>query len=325
MPSLRGHTRSASVPIILHLLMRLSLHYGTFNIGTATATETSRALPPPHLVVILADDLGFDDVSLHGNDQIPTPNIDALGYQGQILNRHYVAPMCTPSRSVLLTGKHTVRIGMQHSVIANPQPWGLPVEQRVLPQYLQELGYKTNLVGKWHLGMAWRAMTPTERGFDYFRGYLGAYIDYYGHHYNGSGMSGYDYRRNKEVDTESRGKYATDLITEHAMQVIERHDASKPLFLMVSHLAPHAGNSADPMQAPEEYVNRFLHIKDINRRIYAAMVTKLDESVGEIVEGLKRRNLLRNSIILFTADNGAPSLGEHANSGSNYPLRGVSG
>lgn len=305
--------------------MRLSLYYGTLNIATVH-TAASNDQPPPHIVLILADDLGYDDVSIHGNDEIPTPNIDALGYQGQILNRHYVAPMCTPSRAVLLTGKYMLRTGMQHHVISNPEPWGLPVKERVLPEYLRELGYSTNLVGKWHLGFAYRAMTPTCRGFDHFRGYLGGYVDYYGHNANVSGMNGGDWRRNEEVDWDgSRGEYATDTITRYAVDVIERHAAaSKPLFLMVNHLAPHTGNRDRPMQAPEEYVQRFAYIKDEKRRVYAAMVSKLDESVGDIVQSLRDRDLLKNSVILFSSDNGAPSLGEHSNRGSNYPLRGVS-
>lgn len=305
--------------------MRLSLYYGTLNIATVH-TAASNDQPPPHIVLILADDLGYDDVSIHGNDEIPTPNIDALGYQGQILNRHYVAPMCTPSRAVLLTGKYMLRTGMQHHVISNPEPWGLPVKERVLPEYLRELGYSTNLVGKWHLGFAYRAMTPTCRGFDHFRGYLGGYVDYYGHNANVSGMNGGDWRRNEEVDWDgSKGEYATDTITRYAVDVIERHaDASKPLFLMISHLAPHTGNRDRPMQAPEEYVQRFAYIKDEKRRMYAAMVSKLDESVGDIVQSLRDRDLLKNSVILFSSDNGAPSLGEHSNRGSNYPLRGVS-
>lgn len=317
-----GRSRSFRWPIIVQL-MRLSLYYCTLNIpdvGTEAAATSNR---PPHIIIILADDLGFDDVSLHGNDQIPTPNIDALGYQGQILNRHYVAPMCTPSRSVLMTGKYSLRTGMQHSVISNPEPWGLPLDQRLLPEYLRELGYRTNMVGKWHLGFAWTGMTPTHRGFDHFRGYWGSYMDYWQHHLNVSGMSGYDMRLNGEVDRENRGKYATDMISEYAINVIKAHDATQPLFLVVNHLAPHTGNKDDPMQAPEEYVNRFAHIKDVNRRIYAAMVTKLDESVGDIVDSLRQHNLLQDSVILFTSDNGAPSLGEHANRGSNFPLRGV--
>lgn len=310
------------------LLMRLSLHYGTLNVGieaaAAPVAPDHHHRRRPHIVVILADDLGFDDVSFHGSDQIPTPNIDSLGYQGQILNRHYVAPMCTPSRSVLMTGKYMLRMGMQHSVISNPEPWGLPVSERLLPEYLHDLGYSTNLVGKWHLGFARSEWTPTKRGFDHFRGYLGAYIDYFQHHANVSGWSGYDMRLNAAVDNANRGKYATDMLTEYAINVIDGHDPDKPLFLLVNHLAPHTGNTDDPMQAPVETVERFSYIKDMKRRIYAAMVSKLDDSVGAIVDSLKKRNLLKDSLILFSSDNGAPTLGGQSNGGSNYPLRGVS-
>lgn len=263
-------------------------------------------------------------MSFHGNDQIPTPNIDALGYQGQILNRHYVAAMCTPSRSALMTGKYMIRTGMQHFVIENDQPWGLPTKERLLPEYLRDQGYHTSLIGKWHLGFAWRSMAPMARGFDRFQGYLGGYEDYYSHRYNFSGRDGYDWRRGWEIDYEDRGRYATDVITDYAAQVIRTHNASRPMFLVVSHLAPHSGNENDPMQVPEEEVRKFEHIEDPVRRVYAAMVGKLDESVGRIVTALREKEILANSVILFSADNGAPTLGMLANKGSNFPLRGVS-
>lgn len=124
---------------------------------------------------------GFNDVSIHGSNHIPTPNIDALGIFGIVLNRYYVAPMCTPSRSSLMTGKYPFNIGMQRFVIPSEQPYGLGLEEKLLPEYLKEAGYSTNIIGKWHLGFYKKEYTPTFRGFDRYFGYMGPYIDYYNH------------------------------------------------------------------------------------------------------------------------------------------------
>ncbi|XP_055526835.1 arylsulfatase B-like [Wyeomyia smithii] len=280
----------------------------------------------PHIVIILADDMGWNDVGHHGSNQIPTPNIDALAYDGILLNRHYSAPMCTPSRASLMTGRNSINTGMQHYVIDSDEPWGLGLDQKIMPQFFKEAGYKTHLVGKWHLGFFAESYTPTKRGFDNHIGYWGPYIDYWNHTLKMSDPSkqyvGYDMRRNATVDMKSHGTYATDYFTEAASSVILDHNSEEPLFLVVSHLAPHAGNADDPMQAPEETINKFGYISDIDRRIYAAMISKLDDSVGQIFNTLKTKNMLENSIILVMSDNGAPSVGMHSNTGSNYPMKG---
>ncbi|XP_012279683.1 arylsulfatase B [Orussus abietinus] len=279
----------------------------------------------PNIIVILADDMGWNDVSFHGSDQIPTPNIDALAYNGVILNSHYVPALCTPSRAALMTGKYPIHLGMQHSVILEPEPRGLPLSEKLLPEYLKEAGYRTHAIGKWHLGYHRREYTPTYRGFDSHFGYWNGLQDYYSHVVEATfaGYRGFDMRRNTSVAWDTAGKYSTDLFTEEAVSLIDHHDPKDPLFLYMAHLAPHSGNQDEPFQAPDEAIARFGHIRDPERRIYAAMVSKLDDSVGEVVSALRRRGMLENSVVLFMTDNGAPTMGIHSNRGSNYPLRGI--
>ncbi|XP_037956831.1 arylsulfatase B-like [Teleopsis dalmanni] len=279
----------------------------------------------PHIIMILADDMGFDDVSFHGAKEFLTPNIDALAYHGRILDRLYAPSMCTPSRSALLTGKYPIHTGTQHFVISNEEPWGLSTNVTTAAEIFKKAGYATNLVGKWHLGFAKTEYTPTYRGFDYHYGYWGGFIDYYQRrskmpvpNYN----MGYDFRRNLNLECDKLDTYVTDLFTNEAERIIINNKNTKPLFLLVNHLAPHSGNEDNPLQAPAEEIRKFKHIKDPNRRIYAAMISKLDESVGRITAALERANMLENSIIIFYSDNGAPSVGLFSNTGKNWPLRG---
>ncbi|XP_063707871.1 arylsulfatase B-like [Culicoides brevitarsis] len=279
----------------------------------------------PNIVIIMADDMGFHDISLHGSE-VPTPNIDALAMHGIALNRFYVPPMCTPSRASIFTGKYPTHVGMQHWVIDSDEPWGLSPDDKIMPEIFQEAGYATHLVGKWHLGFFKKEFTPNERGFDSFFGYLGPFIGYYNHmlfkHDRANYTPGYDMRRDYEISYETNGTYATELFTKETIRVIDMHNGENPLFLMLNHLAPHAGNAAKPLEAPEEKLKRFSYIKDEQRRHLAAMVSVLDDGVGEIVQALKVKGMLDNTIILFYSDNGAPTIGLHANKGSNHPLRG---
>ncbi|XP_043266664.1 arylsulfatase B-like isoform X2 [Venturia canescens] len=279
----------------------------------------------PNIVVILADDLGWNDVSFHGADQIPTPNIDALAYNGVILNSHYVSALCTPSRSALMTGKYPIHTGMQHFVLLEAEPRGLPLKEKLLPQYMKAAGYKTHAIGKWHLGFYKREYTPTYRGFDSHFGYWNGLQDYYNHRVASytHDYRGFDMRRNMSVAWDTEGKYSTDLFTEEAIRIIDEHDTRTPMFMYLAHLAPHSGNMDDPYQAPDEEIAKFAYIDDPERRIYAAMVSKLDASIGEVMTALRRRGMLDNSIIVFMSDNGAPTDGVHNNRGSNYPLRGM--
>lgn len=285
------------------------------------------SVKPPNIVVIIADDLGWNDVSFHGADEIPTPNIDALAYNGVILNRHYVMPTCTPSRTAFLTGRYPIRTGMQGYPLRGAEPRGIPLNHTLLPEYLRRLGYTTHLVGKWHVGYHTRNFVPTRRGFDTFLGYFTGFIQYFNHTlYEGENL-GYDLHRivGDNHTVEYRYDYMTDLISDEAESIISSHNTDKSLYLQLAHLAPHSSDAKEIMEVRDwKETNATLgYIKDLNRRKYASVVATMDKSVGRVVDALKRRDMLKNTIIIFMADNGAQTEGYLANYGSNYPLRGL--
>jgi arylsulfatase A-like enzyme len=247
---------------------------------------------PPNVVVILADDLGNADIGYHGSD-IKTPNIDALANEGVRLESFYGMPVCTPARAALMTGRYPIRYGLQTLVIFPSHTYGLPTDERTLPEALREAGYSTAMVGKWHLGHADRKFWPQNRGFDHFYGNLVGEVDYFTKERGGL----VDWQRNGKFMKEDG--YFTTLIGDEAVRLIEGHDTAKPLFLYVASLAPHA-----PYQAPKEDIERYSSIADEKRRTYAAMITDLDEEVGRIVAALEKKNMRDNTLIIFTSDNG---------------------
>ncbi|XP_042896266.1 arylsulfatase B-like [Parasteatoda tepidariorum] len=297
----------------LHIV---SLIFICFNI------EVAFSRPQPHIIFIFIDDLGWNDVSFHGSKQLPTPNIDALANDGIILNNHYSQPICTPSRGSLMTGKYPLRLGLQHGVITATAPWGLSPKEKILPEYLQDLGYSTYGVGKWHLGFFQENYLPMNRGFDSFFGYWNGKEDYFTHWAEGQKAHGLDLHDNDINAWNYTMVYATELFTDKAISKILNHNTSKPLFLYLSHLAVHTGNSYGIFQAPQEHINRFPHIKDRKRRAFAAMSSALDDSIGDLFESLHKARILHNSLIVFTTDNGGAVEGIDKSTGSNWPLRG---
>lgn len=277
----------------------------------------------PHIIFILADDLGWNDVGFHGSGQIPTPNIDALAYSGLLLDRYYVTSICTPSRSALMTGKYPIHTGMQHSILKGAEPRGLPLHEKILPEYLRELGYSTHIVGKWHLGFYKREYTPTYRGFDTHIGYWTGHHDYYDHTAVENPYWGLDMRRGMKPAWDLHGEYSTDVFTKEAVKLINNHNSSRPMFLYLAHAAVHSGNPYNPLPAPDEEVAKFNNIFDYNRRRFAGILSKLDQSVGQVVEALYKNNMLQDSVIVFSTDNGGPAAGFNLNAASNWPLRGV--
>ena len=274
----------------------MRVHFGlslvaAFQLGAVVVAQA--ADPRPNIVVILADDLGNADVGYRGSD-IKTPNIDKLASEGVRLESFYGMPVCTPARAELMTGRYAMRYGLQTLVIFPSHTYGLPTDERTLPQALKEAGYQTAMVGKWHLGHADKKYWPQNRGFDHFYGNLVGEVDYFTKERGGL----LDWQRDGKFFKEDG--YYTTLIGNEAVNIIENHDTSKPLFLYVASLAPHA-----PYQAPKEAVDAYKGtIGDEKRRTYAAMITELDTQVGRIVAALKQKNMLDNTLIIFSSDNG---------------------
>ena len=247
----------------------------------------------PNIVVILADDLGNADLGYRGSD-IKTPNIDKLAQDGVRLDSFYGMPVCTPSRAELMTGRYAMRYGLETLVIFPSHTYGLPTDERTLPQALKDAGYDTAMVGKWHLGHADQKYWPQNRGFDHFYGNLVGEVDYFTKERGGI----VDWQRDGKFLKEDG--YYTDLIGNEAVSIIDHHDTSKPLFLYVASLAPHA-----PYQAPQDSIDGYKDLAgDMHRHTYAAMITDLDTQVGRIVDALKQKGMLDNTLIIFSSDNG---------------------
>ncbi|XP_072220462.1 arylsulfatase I-like [Leuresthes tenuis] len=271
----------------------------------------------PHIIFILIDDQGFNDIGYH-NPTIKTPTLDKLAAEGVKLENYYVQPICTPSRSQLITGRYQIHTGLQHSIIRPSQPSCLPSHMDTLPERLREAGYATHMVGKWHLGFYRKACLPTRKGFDSFFGSLTGSVDYYSYgSCDGPGLCGYDLHDDEGVAWGQEGKYSTTLFTQKARKILESHDPTdRPLFLLLSLQAVHT-----PLQPPKSYIYPYRDMANVARRKYAAMVSTVDEAVRNVTYALRKYGYYRNSVIVYSTDNGAqPFTG-----GSNWPLRGRKG
>ena len=273
--------------------------------GASGMDDPSAQTPRPHIVLMMADDLGWGDVGYHGS-RIETPNIDALADRGARLEQFYVQPVCSPTRGALMTGRYPMRLGLQVGVVRPWADYGLPVDERTLADALGSAGYRTAIVGKWHLGHARAELLPTRRGFDRQYGHYNGALNYWTHERDG----GHDWNRDDRPNFDEG--YTTHLLADEASAIIAGHDQEVPLFLYVPFNAPHS-----PFQAPEEAIARYESIKNERRRIYAAMVSEMDAAVGRIVGALAEAGFPEaRTFVFFCSDNG----GVTAN-GSNGPLR----
>jgi arylsulfatase A-like enzyme len=211
------------------------------------------------------------------------------------LEAFYSQPFSTPARAALLTGRYPHRYGLQTLVIPSAGTYGLPTDEWLLPQALHAAGYRTAIVGKWHLGHADRKYWPRQRGFNYQYGPLLGEIDYFTHSAHGT----VDWFRNNKPVKEKG--YVTTLLGNDAVRLIRAHDVKRPLFLYVAFTSPHS-----PYQVPQAYLDKYPGIEDRSRRAYAAMITAMDEQIGRIVQALDQMKLRDNTLIVFQSDNGGP-------------------
>jgi len=276
----------------------------------------------PNVIVILTDDQGYADVGFHGSSDISTPNIDRIAENGIIFSQGYVThPVCGPSRASILTGRHQDRFGASRNPLfaPNDSTMGLPISEQNMAEALSEADYESSFMGKWHLGAHWD-MYPLQQGFDEFFGFLSGGHRYFPEEWTLNDNSeadnqwdGYRTRIMRNNGWIDENEYITDALSREAESFISRQSAEDPFFLFMSYNAPHT-----PMQATKKYLDRFPNISNATRKTYAAMMSAVDDGVGNILDILEEKNLSDNTIIFFLSDNG----GANNNGSDNSPLRG---
>lgn len=294
-------------------LLLLIAAFGPFLLaflGDSTMAIAAEAAAP-NVVILLADDLGWADVGYHGSD-IQTPGIDRLAREGVRMERFYAAPICSPTRAALMTGRDPLKLGIAYDQI---HPWynaGLSPNAYTIAQAFRSAGYQTALIGKWHLGHTQEQQLPNAHGFEQFHGHLHTNTDYWIHEREGA----HDLQENgKSISLD--GEYLTHIQKREAIRFLRDRDPERPFFLYVPFTAPHS-----PMQAPKETIDRYKHLTNQNyRRVYAAMVDEMDGAISAILETLDQEGLADDTLVLFFSDNG----GFQAFGGSNVPLRGEKG
>ncbi|MEM7097175.1 MAG: sulfatase-like hydrolase/transferase [Pseudomonadota bacterium] len=280
--------------------LRISLILVTFLICFSSIADER-----PNIVVILADDLGIGDVGAYGGEAIHTPHIDQLAKEGILFEQAYAShPVCSPSRAGMITGRYQQRHGWEYNPAMRVLESGMQTDQTTIAEVLSDVGYHTAMIGKWHLGHQ-PQYHPLSRGFAEFFGVLSGGSLFIDPSQVGVESIGKLPRQRNATNGVYDGfdlvkvdKYLTDVFTNKAEHLILNSD-DKPFFLYLSHTTPHT-----PLQATEEYLAPYGHIKNPAARIYAAMVASLDRSVGVVVKALHEAGKLDNTLVVFSSDNG---------------------
>ena len=272
---------------------------------------TASAAEKPNVVFLLADDLGREDCGFMGGTDIKTPHLDRLAAAGAKLDAFYVQPVCSPTRAAFMTGRYPMRHGLQVGVVRPWAQYGLPLEEQTLPQGLQAAGYATAVCGKWHLGHFQPEYLPTRRGFDRQYGHYNGALDYNTHVRDG----GFDWHRDDKVCRDDG--YSTFLIAKEAARIITETAGKKPFFVYVPFNAVHA-----PHQVPAKYKEPYAALPE-PRRTYAGMLAAMDEAVGEIVAAVEQAGVRKNTLFVFSSDNGGPQPGRVTDNGKYRAGKGT--
>jgi len=318
------------------------------------------AAKPPHIVFFLMDDFGWNDVSMHGSAQIPTPTIDSLAAAGVRLNNYYVNPVCSPTRASLMSGRSIIHHGVYTPFGAGNYAEGLNLTYTLLPEHLKaEFGYRTFMIGKWHLGMKTAEYLPSRRGFDRYFGYYSGVMDYWTHGGRGpwphSGgldlhLGGSDFNITEGDDEavyDTHGVYSNHLFAAKAAEWIADYGSDDgpdgaPLFMYFAFQGCHSGDNSF-VQAPEDKIDNFDAIspnktcgswqkpltgectKAAMRKSVAACVSSADDAVGTVVDALVSAKMYADTLIVLSTDNGGPTDAADNNNMNNFPLRGCKG
>ena len=306
------------IPLVLFLLM---LFAGAVVCGQSAGTTGTS----PNIIVVLVDDLGYQDVGFNGCKDIFTPNIDRIAAEGVLFSDGYVTyPVCGPSRAGLITGRYQDRFGFGRNPLFAPKDpnMGLPLSEETLADALRKADYNTVAIGKWHLG-AHPTLHPLKRGFDDFFGFLTGGHNYFPEEYTLADEtevnSQYGAYRTKLLRDHTRveeSEYLTDALSREAVNYIKKYK-DRPFFMYLAYNAPHS-----PLQATEKYLSRYNHIQQKKRKTYAAMVSAVDDGVGAILKCLDDLGIDDNTMIVFLSDNGGP---EKVNASDNGALRAGKG
>ena len=302
----------------------------SFNLIIFFFTFSLWAQQKPNLIIIMTDDMGYADVGFNGCKDIPTPNIDSIAYNGaNIVNGYVSFPVCGPSRAGFMTGRYQDRFGFTTNPTIDPTnpAAGLPIDENTIADLLKTKGYKSGVVGKWHLGTH-PNFHPLKRGFDYFYGFLSGGHNYFTKDYTVEDLfyvkKPWNWYRTKLFENYTKQQindykydYLTDQLSAVAVDFIKKQANEKQSFMLyLAYNAPHT-----PLQATEKYLSRFPKILDKKRKTYAAMVSAVDDGVGIVLDALKEKGIEENTIIVFLSDNG----GAHNNASQNTPLKGNKG
>jgi len=283
--------------------IKITLIFGLL-VGLIAATAGAVESPKPNIVYFLVDDMGFADAGFSGSKEIKTPNIDKLAASGAVLTDFYAQLVCSPTRACIMTGRLPTHTGA-YGLFGPGVKVGFSLKERLLPQALHEAGYTSAISGKWHLGH-FPEYAPTHRGFDFQYGCWDGGLNYFTH----IAVKKLDWYRQDEL-CEEEG-YTTHLITKEVKRVIELQPESKPLFLYVAFNAVHS-----PFQVPDSYEEPYANLSK-NRKTMAGLIASVDEAIGQVVDALKKKGILENTLIIFSSDNGGVYPRQYTDNG---PLR----